>query len=127
VDFPDDLLYGSEHLWIRREEDQGLVTLGITDYAQDQLGEIVYVDLPQPGDTVAAGDEMGALESAKSVSDLISPVDGEVVEVNQALLDDPSPINHDPYGAGWMVRVRLEDGLPQGLLSAAEYEALVAG
>ncbi len=127
MDFPDDLLYGSEHLWIRREEDQGLVTLGITDYAQDQLGEIVYVDLPQPGDTVAAGDEMGALESAKSVSDLISPVDGEVVEVNQALLDDPSPINHDPYGAGWMVRVRLEDGLPQGLLSAAEYEALVAG
>jgi glycine cleavage system H protein len=125
VEFPDDLLYGSEHLWVRREEEEGLVTLGITDYAQDQLGQIVYVDLPEVGDTVVAGDEMGAVESAKSVSDLISPVDGEVVEVNEDLLDDPSPINQDPYGAGWMVRVRLEGELPDGLLSAAEYESLV--
>ncbi len=125
MEFPDDLLYGSEHLWVRREEEEGLVTLGITDYAQDQLGQIVYVDLPEVGDTVVAGDEMGAVESAKSVSDLISPVDGEVVEVNEDLLDDPSPINQDPYGAGWMVRVRLEGELPDGLLSAAEYESLV--
>jgi glycine cleavage system H protein len=122
VDFPDDLLFHPDHLWVRRE-DGGRVTVGISDHAQDQLGRVVYVDLPEPGSVAAQGEEMGAIESAKSVSDLISPVDGEVLEVNDALADDPAPLNDDPYGAGWLAVIKLEGELPDDLLSAEDYQA----
>ncbi len=122
LEFPPELSYSEEHLWVR-QEDQGEVVVGITDFAQDQLGKVIYVDLPDEGDEVIAGQEMGAVESAKSVSDLISPVTGEVLAVNESLLDDPSPVNQDPYGQGWLVRVKLEDGLPAELMSAGDYQA----
>ena len=122
MEFPDDLLFHPDHLWVRRE-DGGRVTVGISDHAQDQLGRVVYVDLPEPGAVAAQGEEMGAIESAKSVSDLISPVDGEVLEVNDALADDPAPLNDDPYGAGWLAVIKLEGELPDDLLSAEEYRA----
>ncbi|MGD8560947.1 MAG: glycine cleavage system protein GcvH [Desulfarculaceae bacterium] len=121
MEFPPDLKYGADHLWIRELED-GKVTLGVTDFAQDQLGKVVFVELPAVGDALQAGSEMGAVESAKSVSDLISPVSGEVVQVNESLEDEPATINQDPYGKGWLVQVRLEGGLPAELLSAEEYQ-----
>lgn len=108
MNFPADLLYHPEHLWVRRLED-GLVMVGISDFAQDQLGKVVYIDLPQADDVVEAGREMGAIESAKSVSDLVSPVSGVVVEVNAALDDDPSVLNGDPYGQGWIAKIRPDD------------------
>ncbi len=120
MDFPDELLYHPGHLWVRDEGD-GRVTVGISDFAQDQLGKVVYVDLPEVGDTVVEGEEMGAVESAKSVSDLIAPVTGEIVEVNDDLNDDPAPINEDPYGAGWLVLVKLEEDLSPDLMDAESY------
>ncbi|ADK83785.1 glycine cleavage system H protein [Desulfarculus baarsii DSM 2075] len=105
LNFPPDLLYHPEHLWVRRLED-GLALIGVSDFAQDQLGKVVYIDLPQPDDAVEAGREMGAIESAKSVSDLIAPLSGVVVEVNAALDQDPSPLNADPYGQGWIAKIR---------------------
>jgi glycine cleavage system H protein len=124
MEFPPDLKYGADHLWIR-EQKEGMATLGVTDFAQDQLGKVVFVELPSVGDTLQAGSEMGAVESAKSVSDLISPISGEVVEVNEFLEDEPATINDDPYGQGWLVQVRLEGGLPAELLSAEEYQKQV--
>ena len=121
MNFPDDLAYSPEHVWVRAGGE--VVTVGISDFAQDQLGKVVYVDLPAVDQTVAAGSEMGAVESAKSVSDLISPVNGQVVEVNPDLGDDPSPLNNDPYGAGWIARVRLDGPLPAELMDAAAYRA----
>jgi len=125
VQFPAQLKYHPEHLWVRDDAD-GKVTVGITDFAQDQLGQVVYIDLPEVGDDIAAGDEMGAVESAKSVSDLIAPVSGQVLAVNQDLLDDPSPLNNDPYGQGWIAQVQLADPAElDGLLSAEDYQAQV--
>lgn len=124
MEFPPELSYSQEHLWVR-QEDEGQVVLGISDYAQDQLGKVVYVDLPEAGDQVEAGQEMGAVESAKSVSDLIAPVSGEVLEVNESLADDPATLNDDPYGRGWLARVKLEGSLPAGLMSAAQYAKLL--
>ncbi|KMY68536.1 glycine cleavage system protein H [Desulfocarbo indianensis] len=124
MEFPPELSYSQEHFWVRQEDD-GQVVLGISDYAQDQLGKVVYVDLPEAGDQVEAGQEMGAVESAKSVSDLISPVSGEVLEVNESLADDPAALNDDPYGRGWLARVKLEESLPAGLMSAAQYAKLL--
>ncbi len=120
MDFPDELLYHPGHLWVR-DEGEGRVTVGITDFAQDQLGKVVYVDLPEVGDTVVEGEEMGAVESAKSVSDLIAPVTGEVLEINDDLNDDPAPINEDPYGAGWLALVKLEEELSPDLMDAQSY------
>lgn len=125
MEYPPELSYSPEHLWVR-DEDDGEVVVGITDYAQDQLGKVVYVDLPEVGDEISAGDEMGAIESAKSVSDLIAPVSGEVLEVNDLLADNPSIMNEDPYGDGWLARVKLENGMPEDILSAAGYQAQVA-
>jgi len=125
VDFPDELLYSAEHLWVRREED-GLVTVGITDFAQDQLGKVIYVDLPEEDDEVSFGEEMGAIESSKSVSDLISPITGVVVEVNQALEDQPDVINQEPYDRGWLAVVRPEDDLSQELMESAAYQESLA-
>jgi glycine cleavage system H protein len=119
LETPEELRYSPDHLWVR-EEDDGEVVVGITDYAQEQLGKVVYVDLPEEEEVVVAGEELGAIESAKSVSDLISPVNGEVRQVNQAAVDDPGLINDDPYGDGWLVKVALEGG-PAELMDAAAY------
>jgi glycine cleavage system H protein len=125
---PADLRYTAEHEWVSIEGTSA--TVGITDYASQQLGDVVYVSLPAAGTTVTAGEPCGEVESVKSVSDLYSPVDGEVTEVNTELEDDPSLVNAEPYAAGWMFRVRVaQDGngdpaLPPDLLSAAEYDEL---
>jgi glycine cleavage system H protein len=131
MSFPAELRYTAEHEWVSVEGN--VASVGITDYAAQQLGDVVYVSLPQVGATVTAGEPCGEVESVKSVSDLYSPVDGEVTEINSELEDDPSLVNAEPYTAGWMFRVRVaQDGngdaaLPTGLLSAAEYEDLTKG
>jgi glycine cleavage system H protein len=121
---PDELQYTAEHEWVAISG--GAATVGITDHAQGALGDVVFVSVPAVGTKVTAGEPCGEVESTKSVSDLYSPVDGEVTEVNQEVDDDPGLVNSDPYGAGWLFRVRLADDeeQPPGLLSAAEYEAL---
>jgi glycine cleavage system H protein len=125
---PAELQYTQEHEWVAI--DGSTATIGITDYATQALGDVVYVSLPEVGAAVTAGEPCGEVESTKSVSDLYSPVDGEVIEVNTELEDDPSLVNAEPYTAGWMFRVRVpQDGngdpaLPPDLLSAAEYEEL---
>lgn len=117
---PEDLKYTKEHEWVRLEGD--LLRVGITDFAQDQLGDVVYVQLPDAGASVAADDVFGEVESTKSVSDLYAPVNGEVVEVNGALADRPELVNSDPYGDGWMIVVRPADqGEYEALLDAAAY------
>jgi glycine cleavage system H protein len=121
---PADLRYTQEHEWVKIDGDT--VEVGITDYATQALGDVVYVSLPEVGATVTAGEPCGEVESTKSVSDLYSPVDGEVSEVNEELQDDPGLINAEPYGVGWMFKVRSAQG-PQagaGLLSPAEYDEL---
>lgn len=124
--YPDDVSYTKEHEWARREPEG--VRVGITHYAQDSLGDIVYVDIPAPGATVNAGQPFGEVESTKSVSDLFAPVDGTIVERNAALDDAPELVNQDPYGKGWMVLIApaSEDPLG-GLLSATDYQALLEG
>lgn len=107
VEIPEVLKYTKEHEWVRVEDD--IVIIGITDYAQDALGEIVYIELPSEGDEITRGEPFGAVESTKSVSDLYAPISGEAVEVNEALLDSPEAINEDPYGEGWMVKVKPYD------------------
>lgn len=121
---PAELRYTQEHEWVSIEG--GIATIGITDFATQQLGDVVYVSLPAVGASVTAGEPCGEVESTKSVSDLYCPVDGEVVEVNEELDDDPGLINAEPYGLGWMFRVRVADGQSAGagLLSPTEYDAL---
>jgi glycine cleavage system H protein len=120
---PEDLFYSEEHEWVRVEDDVAIV--GITDFAQDQLGDIVYVDLPEVGSTIDVGSVVGELESTKSVSDVYSPVSGEVISVNPELEGSEELINSDPYGEGWLFKVRLSDGEPtEGLLSAEQYTAI---
>jgi len=121
---PEDLLYSEEHEWLRLEGDVAII--GITDFAQDQLGDIVFVDLPTVGDSVTAGSVIGELESTKSVSELYSPVDGEVVEVNQDVADDPSLVNSAPFEGGWLFKVRVTEE-PADLLTADEYDTHIAG
>jgi glycine cleavage system H protein len=123
--YPADLKYDREHEWVRIEGD--VAVIGISDFAQDQLGEVVYVDLPSASDELVAGETFGEIESVKSVSELYSPVSGEVVEVNDDLDGAPETINSDPYGAGWMVKVKMADASQlDGLMSAEEYESFVA-
>jgi glycine cleavage system H protein len=122
--YPSDLKYDKEHEWVRVEGD--VVVVGVSDFAQDQLGEVVYVDLPAEGDTVNAGEAFGEVESVKSVSELYSPVTGEVVRVNADLSGAPETINEDPYGAGWMIEIRLADASElDGLMSSDDYQAFV--
>lgn len=124
VEILDELKYTKEHEWVKLVDD--LVVIGITDYAQDALGEIVYIELPSEGDEVTKGNPFGAVESTKSVSDLYAPVSGEVVEVNEALLDSPEAINEDPYGDGWMIKIKPYDvGELQGLLDSDEYTEFI--
>ncbi|MBL1065419.1 glycine cleavage system protein GcvH [Streptomyces sp. 7-21] len=120
---PAELQYSKEHEWLSAPQD-GVATVGITAHAADALGDVVFVDLPAAGSRVTAGEPCGELESTKSVSDLYSPVSGEVTEINQSAVDDPSLINSEPFGSGWLFRVRVDEseGVPETLMSAQEYE-----
>jgi len=122
---PADLLYSKEHEWVKVDGD--VATIGITEYAQNSLGDIVYVELPKVGSSVAQFASVGVVESVKAVSDLFTPIGGEVTEVNGELENDPALVNREPYGGGWMFKVKLSDGAQtNGLLAAADYEKLVA-
>ena len=121
---PENQLYTKDHEWIRAEGD--VYAIGITHHAQDQLGDVVFVELPGVGDAMTVNDTFGTVESVKAVSDLFAPLSGEVVEINEALEDTPESVNSDPYGAGWMVKVRLSDaGQLEQLLSPAAYSELI--
>ena len=122
--YPDDLKYHAEHDWARINGDTA--TLGITWYAQDALGEIVHLEAPETGSSVAAGESYGEVESVKAVSDLIAPLTGEILEVNAALADTPETINEDPYGDGWLIKIRLADPAEvAGLLDVDAYRKLL--
>ena len=122
---PSDLKYASSHEWARLDGD--VVTVGITDHAQEALGDLVYVELPDVGATVAAGDEAGVVESVKAASDIYAPVSGEVIAVNEALGDTPEIINTDPYNEGWIYKIRVTDVSElDNLMSGEEYDAQVA-
>lgn len=122
-DIPSDLYYTEEHEYLKPTHEDGVYQVGITDYAQGELGDVVFVELPDKGATFNRMDVFGTIEAVKAVSDLYCPVQGEVVEVNDALDDDPSLVNSDPYGAGWMIRLKVADLSDlDGLLGAASYE-----
>jgi len=124
MNVPDDLAYSSDHEWVRT--DGGRARVGITDYAQDALGDVVYVQLPEVGTTVAAGEAIAEVESTKSVSDIYAPVAGTIVEVNAELADAPERLNEDPYGEGWIFVIETSDGGGE-LIDAAAYRALIEG
>lgn len=124
---PADLKYSAEHEWITEAQTEGVVRIGITDFAQDALGEVVYVEHPEVGSTVTAGDVVGEVESTKSVSDIYAPVSGEVTAVNEKLDEEPQAINADPYGGGWLFEVKLAaDSGYEDLLSAEQYSTHAA-
>ena len=122
---PDNLLYSENHEWIH--EDSDVTTLGITNFAQTELGDIVFVELPEVAEHIVKGEAFGTVEAVKTVADLIAPASGEVLEVNQGLEEDAEQINNDPYGAGWMLKVRIDDRSDlEQLLNAQEYAELLA-
>jgi len=121
---PEQLRYTAEHEWVAI--DGRTASVGITEHAADALGDVVYVSPPAPGTKVTAGEPCGEIESTKSVSDLYSPVDGEVTDVNADIEDDPGQVNSDPYGAGWLFKVRLDDEPPSDLLTAEQYAELIS-
>jgi len=121
---PENLRYTKEHEWLLVEGDTG--TVGITDHAQEELGDIVYVDLPRVGTALTQSSPLGSVESVKAVSEIFSPATGEVTEINGALADAPEKLNEDPYGAGWLVKIKLSDpAQAAGLMTAADYEAYI--
>ena len=123
---PSDLRYIKEHDWVRVDDD-GLATFGITDHAQDSLGDVVFVDLPDPGSQVAQSESFGEIESVKAVSELIAPVSGTVVEHNEAVVDAPELVNESPYEDGWLLKVAVADASElDGLMSAEEYDSFLA-
>jgi glycine cleavage system H protein len=125
MEFPEDLKYSKEHEWVLVEDN--VATVGITDYAQDQLGDIVFVELPAIDDKVSKEDAFGVVESVKAVSDIYAPVSGKVLEVNDDLPDNPEMVNEDAYGDGWMIKIEMNDPEElQDLMTAAEYEEYVA-
>ena len=125
MSYPSDYRYTDEHEWVRVEGD--LATVGITDYAQHELGDVVYVEMPKPGAKLKAGESLGTVESVKAVSDIYAPVSGEVTEVNSALADTPETINKDPHGKAWLVKLKLANSSELAkLMNAAAYEAYVA-
>ena len=117
--YPSDYLYTKEHEWVRVEDD--LCVLGITNFAQGELGEVVFVELPEVGEVFNAHDEIGTIESVKAVAEIYTPVAGEIIEVNETLVDDPELLNDDPHTEGWLVKIRFSSDL-QGLMNAEEYE-----
>ena len=124
MSYPEDVRYTREHEWARQEGD--VVAVGITGYATDQLGDIVFVELPEGGKPVEAGKTFGVVEAVKTVSDLFAPVGGTIVEVNTALADNPALVNQDPYGEGWLIRIRPSDpGAVARLLTSVDYEKLI--
>ncbi len=124
MNIPADLKYTEEHEWVKLEDNTA--TIGITDYAQGELGDIVFVELPGEGDKVTRMEPFGTIEAVKAVSELFSPLSGKVVEVNSALDDDPTVINHDPYGDGWMIKVEISDASQvEQLLDAAGYKGVI--
>jgi glycine cleavage system H protein len=127
LEFPEDVRYTKEHEWIRPEGD-GKARIGITDHAQDALGDVVYIDLPEVGSTVEANQSFGEVESTKSVSDVFSPVSGKVLERNQELTDRPELVNEQPYGDGWLIVVEMQDATQvDGLMDAVAYRGFVEG
>ena len=120
ANIPGDLRYTADHEYVKATDDPNVVTVGITDYAQDQLGDVVFVELPKVGATFGAHDVFGTIEAVKAVSELYSPVAGEVVAVNERLDGEPALVNSDPYGDGWMIRIKVK-GQPSDLLDAAAY------
>ena len=123
--YPSDYRYTNEHEWVRVEGD--VATVGITDYAQHELGDVVYVEMPKPGTKLNAGQSFGTVESVKAVSDIYAPVSGQVTEVNSALSDAPEAINKDPHGAAWLIKLKLADpSEPAKLMNAAAYAAFIA-
>ena len=126
ANIPEDLHYSKDHEWVRVEGNVAVV--GITDYAQDSLGDVVYVELPKPGEQFAANESFGSVESVKAVSEVFSPVSGAVVGSNDKLADEPEKVNQDPYGDGWMIRIEMSNpGEVDSLLTAAEYEDFTKG
>lgn len=124
MDFPQDLLYSREHEWVRIQGE--MATIGITDFAQDQLGDIVYVDIEALGQSVERNSTFGSVEAVKTVSDLFMPLNGTIVEVNEALNDKPELVNTDPYGKGWMIKIQMEEDPGQtDLMNASEYAKMV--
>lgn len=124
MNVPEELKYTKEHEWLKAEE--GLATIGITDYAQSELGDIVFVELPQVGDAVSQGEPFGTIEAVKTVADLFSPVSGEVSELNPKIEEDPAVMNKDPYGEGWMMKIKMsEASQADSLLSPTDYRALI--
>lgn len=123
--FPAHLKYTADHEWIDSDRTAGVVRVGITAFAQDALGDVVYVSLPAVGDSVTAGGACGEVESTKSVSDIYAPIDGEITAVNEALDTTPELVNTDPYGAGWMFEMTVADGALDGLMDVAAYRATV--
>lgn len=121
--YPENLLYSKSHEWTKIEGDEA--TIGITSFAQEQLGDITFVELPEVGDTLAVGDELGSIESVKAASELYIPVSGEIIAINEDLEDAPEKVNEAPFEGGWLVKVKLAED-PKGLLSASEYAELVA-
>ena len=118
---PDNLHYSKDHEWVRVENN--VAVIGITDHAQEQLGDVVYVELPKPGESFSAHESFGSVESVKAVSEIFTPVSGEIAEVNGSLNDEPEKVNKDPYGEGWMIKVKMSAaGEVDSLLTAAEYE-----
>jgi len=121
MNIPSDLKYTKDHEWTKVDGD--VVTVGITDYAQGELGDVVYVELPEEGTEVAKNETFGSIEAVKAVADLLSPVSGEVVEVNESIMDAPEKVNEDAYGSGWMVKIKLSDsGELADLMDAAAYK-----
>lgn len=122
---PEDLLYTKDHEWLKVHDD-GTATVGITDYAQESLGDITFVEFPDSGDSYATGDTFGVVESVKAASDLFMPVDAEVIEVNDAVDASPELLNEDPYVAGWLLKIKLQDSSQlEGLLKAQSYEGII--
>jgi glycine cleavage system H protein len=118
---PEDLHYSKDHEWVRVEGTEAII--GITDYAQNSLGDVVYVELPKPGDDFAVNESFGSVESVKAVSEVFTPVAGAVVKINESLADEPEKVNSDPYGDGWMIRIRMSNPSEvDSMLTAAEYE-----
>lgn len=125
MSYPEELKYTKEHEWLRDNGD-GTATIGITDFAQSELGDIVFVELEEAGETYNQDDVFGTIEAVKTVSDLYMPVSGEVIELNEALADDPETVNEDPYGKGWLIKILLSDASElEALLSADAYQEII--